>query len=562
MPKSAITVEGAHVPPPPKQPPLPPMDTHRLTSGLEAPPPKTSMTAHLDGFIAQYPIGTTRSEIILAYLTQLSPDINNSQLLQSEVAYLTFAGSKCPIKYDPATDRWWTWSQYWKTSKTSMTRVGVFFKTEMLPCLRIALNTAVNQGRFPQCMDGSDHMRVVFLRECVEALEKRESSERVIKEACMLFDTGVEFDVNPDIFQLQNSVVDLKRNSIRQGSPEDMTSRASPVMIPEGWMQDPTVVAAESQQARAIAWDVCWSIFKRDGPHHPLDCFEQLGEQDVDNFKYFQVVLARLLEGRPLCKFIAICNPRGRNSKGIIEKMFISLWGDYYTPVRPTVFHADRRGENEHSAAELARKGVRIAFGNEVLDEPWSNAVFKNKNSTDPVNARGCGSESVERVMRTETFIFGMNDPPKWELRPKGSEQDRMLVLYTRTSSWMRVPLLRRRARTSRTTRWSARWHSLSMRWGFCLTCLRFAAVLQRTAETLMTLSERALRRRSIGSTNGCKRGRRTMMLKMMRVWAARSIALMRLHKFARSISGICPKARLCCPRQWSTTHASRAAAN
>ena len=94
------------------------------------------------------------------------------------------------------------------------------------------------------------------------------------------------------------------------------------------------------------------------------------------------------------------------------------------------MFHADKRGENEHAAGELFRQGARVAFGNEVSSSPWSNAVFKNKNSTDPLPLRACGSNEVRKGKPTYTFVFATNDPPSWEQEPKGSERDRLVILY------------------------------------------------------------------------------------------------------------------------------------
>ena len=60
----------------------------------------------------------------------------------------------------------------------------------------------------------------------------------------------------------------------------------------------------------------------------------------------------------------------------------MSLMGTYYVPVKSTVFFPDTRNENEHTAADQFRKGARIGFANEVGVMAWSNANFKNRNST------------------------------------------------------------------------------------------------------------------------------------------------------------------------------------
>ena len=108
-------------------------------------------------------------------------------------------------------------------------------------------------------------------------------------------------------------------------------------------------------------------------------------KQDTTNFDFLMALHARFLEGRPLGKCTPIFNNRGRNGKGTNEKILMHLLGAYFVPVKPTVFHNDTRNENEHTAADLHRKGARLLWFNETTSTPWSNAVFKNKNSSDPV---------------------------------------------------------------------------------------------------------------------------------------------------------------------------------
>ena len=63
---------------------------------------------------------------------------------------------------------------------------------------------------------------------------------------------------------------------------------------------------------------------------------------------------------------MATSSRRGRNGKGMVEKMIISTFGEYHVPVKNTIFLPDRRNENEHCAADVFRKGARIGFMNEV----------------------------------------------------------------------------------------------------------------------------------------------------------------------------------------------------
>ena len=63
--------------------------------------------------------------------------------------------------------------------------------------------------------------------------------------------------------------------------------------------------------------------------YHVLDYADILGEQDETNFKYLLLLLARLLEGRPLKKAIYVFSPRGRNSKRSIEELLRQLLGEF-----------------------------------------------------------------------------------------------------------------------------------------------------------------------------------------------------------------------------------------
>ena len=258
----------------------------------------------------------------------------------------------------------------------------------------------------------------------------------------MYFDREVKFDANPDLFQLSNCVLDLKSNAFRRAVANDFCLRSSTIAIPENWLTNPSVINSESQAFRTRAWDIVWSMFKRcsceDGqcdeqcacPYHPDDNFESLGDQDEANFEYLHKLMAKLLEGRPAGFCIFLYSKRGRNSKGLLEKIFMAVWGGYHVPVKPTVFMPDTRNENEHSSADVFRRGARIGFSNEVGSLPSSNGVFKNKNSSDPLIVRSCGANDTDVAKPTLTHVFATNDRPQMLAPTKGSEEDRATIVY------------------------------------------------------------------------------------------------------------------------------------
>lgn len=398
-------------------------------SQLKVPPTvKRGVTAELDGFILAHN-GLNKHDLIVSYISEAPAEKNLSQLMQAEMLYLFFKEDECGLFFDDEDDIWWIFDNFWKPSK-NLTRVKSMVLANFLSVMKLIVAHVKSVRLFPPNAEGADHPRLAFLKKTVAALENRDSIEKIIKESAVFMLREAVFDTNANLFQLQNCVLDLATNTFRRGRPSDMSQRASPITVKDEWLDDPVLFVSETEHQRQDAWNVMWSMFERDGPYHVDDNFDILGDQDSVNFYYLMNLHARWLEGRPTGKCALFYSKRGRNSKGVNEKIISSLWGTYYVPVRPTIFIADRRNENEHTAAELNRRGARLLWFNETLNQPWSNGVFKNKNSSDPVVCRGCGAGRVVRYLPTYSFGGGINDPPTWEKKPKGSEDDRVMPLY------------------------------------------------------------------------------------------------------------------------------------
>ena len=248
-----------------------------------------------------------------------------------------------------------------------MSKAKLYFQTDLLQSVRLVVQEAVRDNVFPPVgEDNHEHLRMTFLKKMVVALECKDSVEKLVKECTIFFAQEQTYNAKPFIFQLYNCIVDLETNTFRLGRPSDLTSRRSTIVVPEKWLKNPGNIEKEAEPMRQLAWKICWSVFSREGEQHRLDHAEVLGDQDEINFQYFLKLLARLLEGKPLAKCVLMHSPRGRNSKGLVAMMLQSTWGEYLVPVKASVFYADKRSENEHSAAELVRVGARIGFGNET----------------------------------------------------------------------------------------------------------------------------------------------------------------------------------------------------
>jgi hypothetical protein len=399
-----------------------------------------SITSHLDKYKADRP-HLSPEALMLDYLISMKEDDELSQLLMAELMYLHFSGDQCPLLYDGELDAWCVFHKRWEQSRGKNTRVKARIQKSFLPAVKKATRLATARRSFP-IQNGEDHPKYAFLLLLRGSLSNANKVANIVLEAAMFFDKSSNFDEKLDLFQCSNCVLDLKTHKFRRVKASDMCLRCSPVVIPEEWLKDPMRMDAESAAECKLAWDVVWSLFRRcnckigecgdhcEGSFHPNDHADELGDQDTVNCGFLWKALARLLGDGPLALMLFLYSSRGRNGKGLLEKMIMSTWGTYHVSVKVNIFLPDRRNENEHSSADVFRKGARVGFINEVGNIAWSNAAYKNRNSTDPFVVRGCGSGVTERVEQTITFVIGCNDQPEFEQPTKGSEPDRTCILH------------------------------------------------------------------------------------------------------------------------------------
>ena len=83
------------------------------------------------------------------------------------------------------------------------------------------------------------------------------------EEATVYFRAEPAFDQNPDLFQLENCVLDLKAHTFRRTRPSDMCQRSSPLSLPEEWLLNPRIMQEEASPLIRKAWDVLASMFSR-----------------------------------------------------------------------------------------------------------------------------------------------------------------------------------------------------------------------------------------------------------------------------------------------------------
>ena len=371
------------------------------------------------------------TEILLKYLTvQVSRHREDSNLLKAELLYLVMSslshGEVPPVIYSETEDMWYTWDKVWRPSKEG-NNVMDAFQIRTLHIFRELVDMFIDQAsaQLPQ----ETHPRVKVAKDMVHQLENRSQMFSLVMEARKFFKRdGFLFDTNAYLFAFSNNVVlDLTENTFRWSKPSDMCRRHSNLSVPISFLKN--TFWEEQRENREQVLMVLQSIFRREGAFHPGDLRDILGDDaDLQNYEWLLDYLCRVMEGIPLTKCLIVFSDRGRNSKGILEKIIEGLWGEYYAGVSSAIFGPPKENENDHDAMALDRQGRRVVVANEMSGQ-WHNASFKFKNSRDKVPARGCHSSTVVHYDPTHNIVFMCNDPPDWTNIPKGSEVDRLIVL-------------------------------------------------------------------------------------------------------------------------------------
>ena len=233
------------------------------------------------------------------------------------------------------------------------------------------------------------HKQIGFLTKFINNLGHEESVREIMDEAAIFLKRELHFDEDPDVFQMRNCVVDLSAHAFRRATLQDMRFRSSSLQIPERCLNDPSLIERESAPLRAEAWQLIDSLFNQcmgsdteqcSCPFRDLDSSETLGDQDAVNCNFVIASFTRLLKGRPLSFLVCMHAPRGRNAKGLFERLVGVIWGSYCSPGHLNVFHGVRRGEYEHNAADVAHEGNRIVWIPEIDSTVgWCNASFETK---------------------------------------------------------------------------------------------------------------------------------------------------------------------------------------
>ena len=417
-------------------PPLPP------PSIGESVPLPIKVTADLPDIVAPLALfvaanrGSSKAEMLFKWIRELRFDVTNSPKLLAETMWIFFEESdenERRLVY-AKEHGWMVYNGRWLRDEPKFLQATPLLQGPFNDCVLAVLRINRRRNIWRHSAE-KPHARVDFLLDAQKKMSDHTGVQYLLAEPRPYFIRKEPFDADPMILQLQTAVVDLRVNRIRASAASDYTSKASPLFVPANALSGGSGVAEtpEEAEARAWTWSLLWSVFKKDedGEYRDLDRKETLGEQDAQNFAYLVLLLARLLEGRPLKKVVYFFSPRGRNSKRPIEELLRQLMGDYMATCKHSIFAPEKGGGETNSSVSLSREGVRILCGQEIdRQQKWSNAVLKRRADGGREGGALKYSNTFHEYDPVYTLTFGCNEPFHLENVPGNSESDRTLVIY------------------------------------------------------------------------------------------------------------------------------------
>ena len=373
---------------------------------------------------------------VLEYIRSQPESSPNCSKLTASILRLYYSSGDpddTPIIYVPVRG-WFVYDTHWVEQGEEKIQLYQLLQTDFLDVVTRVKNIASRMNLFKPLRCGKVHPRRKYLVELESSLSNSRSLSDIAYESRPYFLRRGPMDEDPMLLQLKNGTLDLRTNSIRQSCPKDYLTKCSNVYVPDYAKDGRNSSEPESASTyRKMAYDFLWSIFRPgpDGKPHPYDHSSVLGNQDEENFRFFLLLLARLLEGRPLKRAVFFFSPRGRNSKRPIEIILSQILGTYYSQCRNSVFTNDRRGDEANSAVSLSRRDVRVLMGQEIdRSIPWCNATFKRRADCGREGGTKKNSNAYEEYNPVYTVAFGANVPPSFSRAPQNSEIDRCLVVY------------------------------------------------------------------------------------------------------------------------------------
>ncbi len=198
----------------------------------------------------------------------------------------------------------------------------------------------------------------------------------------MLKDNSKEIlmDANPDLFCWKNKTFDLKNKSFYDRSFEDFVTMHT-------------------------GYDY---VDDDDSKMNTIDKILKDSLPDEDIRKCYLSILKSSLSANKIEQFTCI-NGKGRNGKGLIDKLNGCLCGNYFYQATPTVLTKAMDGSRpDPSIANMSKKRF-VLFSEPEESQTLKTSCIKNLTGESVLNARGCFSNNTQ-VQVFATFIIECNE--------------------------------------------------------------------------------------------------------------------------------------------------------
>lgn len=151
---------------------------------------------------------------------------------------------------------------------------------------------------------------------------------------------GDEMDINPWLLACDNGVIDLRTGKLRDGRPDDLISKASPVKF-------------TGIDTPAPTWELT---------------LKQIFQDDQKLINYIARMLGYSATGLTIEHFLPIFYGQGRNGKGVILETISHVLGDLAAPIQSEMLLDQGRVKNSAGPSPdiMALRGLRIAFASET----------------------------------------------------------------------------------------------------------------------------------------------------------------------------------------------------
>lgn len=220
--------------------------------------------------------------------------------------------------------------------------------------------------------------------------------------------TYIQWDADPDLFAVQNGVIDLRTGELRPTSSTDYIR----TVVPVEW---------EGITARCPEW---------------LRFIRHVHSDDTEIVRFMQRLFGYAITGHARDHYITIMyGSLGRNGKGVILEVIGSLMGDYALAVSKNILiDTGRKATPSTATPHLAQlRGKRLVWCSETKEDERADAgILKYLSGEDTVNARDLYESGGHTFTPTHTLFLATNYRPHLPASDEATWERIIIVEYMR----------------------------------------------------------------------------------------------------------------------------------